>query len=254
MAAGEQVSADGYAPVPEFRIIEEDEHILVVDKPPGLVVHPGAGRASGTLMDAVLETRPEIEGVGEPGRWGVVHRLDRDTSGVMVMAKTPWAHRELSARFKAHAIHRVYLALVRGTPRVDGGLIDAAVGRHPKDRKRMSTKTDKPRTAVTEWRVLERLDRVSLLEILPQTGRTHQIRVHLASIGLPVAADRVYGKARSAKGNPDSGTPAALKGLSRQALHAAVLGFDHPGAGEAVEFRSPLPDDLAECLARCRSG
>jgi 23S rRNA pseudouridine1911/1915/1917 synthase len=234
--------------VPSFGIIFEDDDLMVVDKPPGIVVHPGAGRPSNTLMDILISTRPEMKGVGEPGRWGVVHRLDRETSGVMVFAKAASAHAALSAQFKAHSIHRMYLALVRGNPGVESGIVDAALGRHIKDRKRISTRTGKARHAVTRWVVKERFDGLTLLEVYPETGRTHQIRVHLAYIGLPVAGDPVYGKRRGKGGSADSRVRKALGILKRQALHAAVLGIVHPRSQKYVEFSSPMPADMAAAI------
>lgn len=231
-----------------FGIIFEDEDLIVADKPPGIVVHPGAGRPTNTLMDLLIRTRPEMKGVGEPSRWGVVHRLDRDTSGVMVFAKTALAHAALSTQFKAHSIHRMYLALVRGNPGEESGTVDAAIGRHVKDRKRISTKTGKARHAVTRWTVKERFGGLTLLEVYPETGRTHQIRVHLAYVGLPVAGDPVYGKMRGKGGVADLRLRKALEVLSRQALHAAVLGFVHPRSLKYVEFSSPMPADMAEAI------
>ena len=237
-----------------FGIIFEDEDLIVVDKPRGIVVHPGAGRASNTLMDILVSSRPEMVGVGEQGRWGVVHRLDRDTSGVMVLAKTAFAHAELSAQFKAHSIHRVYLALVRGNPGEETGTVDAPIGRHVKERKRISTKTGKGRRSVTRWAAKERFGGLTLLEVYPETGRTHQIRVHLAFVGLPVAGDAVYGKLRRKDGVADPRLRKALEALKRQALHAAVLGFVHPTSMKYVEFSSPLPSDMAEVIKICSAG
>jgi 23S rRNA pseudouridine1911/1915/1917 synthase len=233
------------SPVPPLHIIHEDDHVIVVDKPAGLVVHPGAGRNDGTLMDILVATRPEMVGVGEADRWGIVHRLDRDTSGVMVAAKTSQAHTMLSEQFRKHSVHRIYLALVRGNPSEDTGVVDAPLGRHTQDRKRMSTATKKGRTAVTRWKVLDRFHGATLLEIRPETGRTHQIRVHLASRGLPVIGDTVYGASRrksASSGKEPAKTSVVLK---RQALHAAVLGFMHPGELRYVEFLSELPEDMA---------
>lgn len=238
---------------PSFGIVFEDDDLIVVDKPTGIVVHPGAGRPTNTLMDILISTRPEMKGVGEPGRWGVVHRLDRDTSGVMVFAKTALAHAALSAQFKAHSIQRMYLALVRGNPGQDSGIVDAAIGRHVKDRKRISTTTGKARSAVTRWTVKERFGGLTLLEVYPETGRTHQIRVHLAHVGLPVAGDPVYGKIRGKGGIADPRLRKALDVLKRQALHAAVLGFTHPRKQKYEEFSSPLPEDMTEAIKVCGS-
>jgi 23S rRNA pseudouridine1911/1915/1917 synthase len=241
--------SDRYVYVPPFTILFEDADLIVVDKPAGLVVHPGSGRASGTLMDALVATRPQMIGVGEPGRWGIVHRLDRDTSGVMVVAKTALAHAELSTCFKEHTIHRVYLALVRGNPGMDEGVIRAPVGRHVRDRKRMSTRTMKPRPAVTAWKVLRRFGALTLLEVVPGTGRTHQIRVHLASSGLPVAGDPVYGRGRGKTAAGDKIVTQALTVLKRQALHALTMGFQHPTSLQYVQFSAPLPPDMAQVLS-----
>lgn len=235
-----------------FRIIFEDTHLIVLDKPAGLVVHPGAGRSSGTLVDELLKSRPEMHGIGEPGRWGVVHRLDRDTSGVMVAAKTVEAHAGLSLQFKEHTVHRIYRAIVRGNPGAENGVIDAPLGRHSRERKRITTATAKGRRAVTRWKVAERFGTLTLLEIAPETGRTHQIRVHLASVGLPVAGDTVYGKARKKAGTTDPVLTRVLKVLHRQGLHAGVLGFRHPDSDEYVEFSSPLPPDMEKAVGIAR--
>jgi 23S rRNA pseudouridine1911/1915/1917 synthase len=202
-------------------------------------------------MDALLESRPHMKGVGSPERWGIVHRLDRDTSGAMVAAKTAAAHAKLSAVFKAHAVHRVYIALVRGGPGKDQGIIDAPIGRHVRDRKRISTATAKPRTAVTRWKVIARYGPLTLLEVRPQTGRTHQIRVHLASAGMPVIGDPVYGKPRGKSRLADPLVNRVAGLMMRQALHAAILGFDHPMTGEYMEFASVLPPDMAHAIATC---
>ena len=234
--------------LPEFHILFEDPHLLVLDKPPGIVVHPGAGRPSGTLVDAVVCIRPEIVGVGEPGRWGVVHRLDRDTSGVMVLAKTLLVYESLCLQFREHSIQRMYMALVRGNPGQDRGIVDAPLGRHAKDRKRISTSTVKARRAVTRWTVSRRFRIVTLLEVRPETGRTHQIRVHLASVGLPVLGDPVYGRIHKQQRSIDQTLKKCVAIMKRQALHAATLGFQHPVTGQYVNFCSPIPSDMAEVI------
>jgi 23S rRNA pseudouridine1911/1915/1917 synthase len=224
-------------------ILYQDADVVVIDKPAGLVVHPAPGHGGGTLVNALLHHCRDLSGVGGELRPGIVHRLDKDTSGVLVAAKNDAAHRSLAAQFKAHSVLREYLALVRGGPRAAGGTIEAPIGRHPTDRKRMSTRTRRGRAAVTHYRVEERLRGASLLRVRLETGRTHQVRVHLASIGLAVLGDPVYGGAYAL---------GAELGLARQALHAAVLGFTHPTSGAALRFESPLPPDLARALEALR--
>ncbi len=230
-------------PIP-LRILYEDRELLVVDKPAGMVVHPAPGHARGTLVHALLHhCGSDLPGIGGTLRPGIVHRLDRGTSGVMVVARTERAQWHLAEQFRSHAIERVYRALVRGVPRAAAGRVERPVGRHPRDRKRMSVETRRGRPAATAWRVLERFPRAGLawLEVRPETGRTHQIRVHLASAGLPLAGDPVYGRARGDR-----------HGLRRPALHAARLGFTHPVAGRELAFEAPLPEDLAGLLERLR--
>lgn len=235
-------------PLPEICVLLEDDHVVVVDKPPGLVVHPGAGRPAGTMMDILVAQRPEMIGVGEPGRWGIVHRLDRDTSGVMVVAKSVPAHASLSVQFRTHSVHRVYLALVRGSPRAEEGTIDAPLGRHSGNRKKISTVAVKYREAKTRWRVIERFRSIALLEVKPETGRTHQIRVHLASVGLPILGDQVYGRQCRQPRPTDRIMRRAFEIMKRQALHAAALGFRHPSDGRYMEHSSPLPSDMRAVL------
>lgn len=227
-------------PIP---ILFEDADLIVVDKPAGLVVHPAPGHPEGTLVNALLHHCGDLAGIGGVLRPGIVHRLDRGTSGVLVVAKNDAAHRSLAEQFRDHTIVRIYRALVRGVPGADAGFIEQAIGRHPRDRKRMSVRTDSGREARTAWRILQRFPRSthSWLEVRPQTGRTHQIRVHLAASGLPIAGDPVYGRRHPA--------PA---GLARPALHAAVLGFRHPRTGEEQSFEAPLPADLVQALAVLR--
>jgi 23S rRNA pseudouridine1911/1915/1917 synthase len=225
----------------------EDEDLVLVDKPAGLVVHPAPGHPGGTLVNALLHHCRDLAGVGDVLRPGIVHRLDRGTSGLIVVAKNDAAHRSLAAQFRDHGIERVYRALVRGVPGADEGRVDRPIGRHARDRKRMSVKAPVTREAHTAWRVERRFPRsaCSWLEVRPETGRTHQIRVHLASAGLPIVGDPVYGR-RGRAPRPDVGLPGAL---DRPALHAAVLGFTHPTRGEHLRFEAPLPPDLADLLA-----
>jgi 23S rRNA pseudouridine1911/1915/1917 synthase len=219
------------APPPEPRIAWEDEHLLVVDKPAGLVVHPGAGHATGTLVDALAG---KVAG-GDDDRPGIVHRLDRDTSGLMVVARSPEAHARLQELVREHALERIYLALVRGNPRSRAGRVEAPIGRDRSEPTRVSLDTDSPREAVTHFEVERVWAGHALLRVRLETGRMHQIRVHLGAIDLPVVGDPVYGVTEPA--------------LGRQFLHAAELSFTHPFTGERVETRSDLPPDLAAYLA-----
>jgi 23S rRNA pseudouridine1911/1915/1917 synthase len=220
------------APPAAFAVAYEDEHLLVVDKPPGVVVHPGAGHRSGTLVQALAG---RVAGGSDPERPGVVHRLDRDTSGLLVLARSEPVHAELVAALKRREIVREYLALVDGRPAARRGTIDAPLGRDRRLRTRISTETDEPREAVTHFEVERHVGSATLLRVRLETGRTHQIRAHLKAIGHPVLGDPEYGRARAL-------------GLPRQFLHAARLAFTHPATGEAVDLRSPLPDDLAASL------
>jgi 23S rRNA pseudouridine1911/1915/1917 synthase len=222
-------------------LLYEDEDLVVVDKPAGLVVHPGPGHRAGTLVNALLHRCRDLSGVGGVIRPGIVHRLDRGTSGVLVVAKNDDAHRALAVQFHDHTIERIYRALVRGVPSAEEGRVDRPVGRHARDRKRMSVGAPVSREAHTAWRVAERFPRsgCSWLEVRPETGRTHQIRVHLASVGLPIVGDPVYG--RRARGGR------ALL-LERPALHAAVLGFTHPRSALRLRFEATVPADLQGLL------
>ncbi len=221
-------------------VLYEDEDLIVIDKPAGLVVHPAPGHPNGTLVNALLNHCGDLAGIGGVLRPGIVHRLDRGTSGVLVAAKNDAAHQALSTQFAEHSIDRVYRALVRGLPRADEGRIDRPIGRHPRDRKRMSVVTKAGRDSITNWRVTRRFrdSTVSELEVHPETGRTHQIRVHLSAAGLPLVGDVIYGRARGRD---------AL--LGRPALHAAHLGFEHPRSGKRMGFDSVMPDDLLEWMA-----
>jgi 23S rRNA pseudouridine1911/1915/1917 synthase len=234
-------------------IIYEDPSIIVIDKPSGMVVHPAYGNPSGTLVNALLYHCKDLTGINGILRPGIVHRLDKDTSGVIVVAKDDEAYHQLTKQFKNRTVEKAYLAIAYGKFGEEEGLIDSAIGRHPSERKRMSTRTKKGRTAITRWKVTERLDGFTFLEIFPQTGRTHQIRVHLSSMGHPLLGDPLYGR----KGRPgsihDPVLKDCLKKMNRQALHAHRLGFNHPRTGERVQFVSPIPQDMKEVLELLRS-
>ena len=221
----------------ELDVAWEDEHLLVVDKPAGVVVHPAGGHRSGTLVHGLLVH--DVAG-GDEDRPGIVHRLDRDTSGLLVVARSDEAHERLQELIRRREVERRYLALVRGTPKSRTGRIEAAIGRDRFDRSRHSLDTATPREAVTHFEMLEPLGPRALLALRLETGRTHQIRVHLEAIELPVCGDPVYGVAGDL-------------GLDRQFLHAAGLAFDHPFTGERIEVESPLPADLAAALDRARA-
>jgi len=220
----------------DLRIAWQDEHLLVVDKPAGVVVHPGTGHTSGTLVHGLLAH--DAAG-GDEDRPGIVHRLDRDTSGLLVVARSDEAHERLQELIRRRRVERRYLALVKGAPRSRTGRIEAPIGRDRLDKSRHSLDTTTPRDAVTHFAVLELLGPRALLELTLETGRTHQIRVHLEAIDLAVSGDRTYGAADDL-------------GLERQFLHAARLGFDHPFTGARIELESALPDDLAAALERAR--
>ena len=243
LAGGELVAVEAPEAAPEaevapaaFSVAWEDEHLLVVDKPPGVVVHPARGHRQGTLVQALAG---RVAGGDDPERPGVVHRLDRDTSGLLVLARSEPVHAALKAALRARAITREYAALVEGRPPARRGTIDAPLGRDRRVRTRVSTETDEPRAAVTHFEVVEALPADTLLSVRLETGRTHQIRAHLLAIGHPVAGDPEYGSA-------------GRHGLERQFLHAGRLAFAHPVTGEALDVRSPLPPELAAALERAR--
>jgi 23S rRNA pseudouridine1911/1915/1917 synthase len=228
-------------------ILYEDRHLIVVDKPAGMVVHPGAGNYSGTLVNALLHHCPDLLGIGGVLRPGIVHRLDKDTSGVLVVAKDDLSHRDLSAQFKAHTPQRRYLGIVFGQI-PDEGQIEAVIGRHPKHRQKMSVRPRKGREARTHWKVMERFRQFCLAEFRLQTGRTHQIRVHLSSLGHPLLGDPLYGGRKKLASVEPLVLRQGLEKIRRQALHAASLGFVHPATGENLLFSSPVPADLEEAI------
>jgi 23S rRNA pseudouridine1911/1915/1917 synthase len=228
-------------------ILHEDDQLIVIDKPPGMVVHPAPGNPEGTLVSALLAHCHDLSGIGGVSRPGIVHRLDKLTSGVMVAAKTDAAHRALAVQFSEHTIERRYLALVCGYPDPPSGCIRTLHARHPRDRKRFTSRCERGRTAVTHYRVLEHLEAVSLLEARLETGRTHQVRVHFADQGHPLLGDPVYGRLPV-----DREARQVAKQLGRQALHAHLLAFDHPRSLERLRFVSPLPADIQTALTALR--
>lgn len=247
---GEEVSLEIPPPEPaeprpqdlDIRLLYEDHHLAVVSKPAGMVVHPAAGHREGTLVNAALFSLRGLSGVGGVERPGIVHRLDRDTSGLLVLAKDDHAHLHLQEMVKERRLKRIYLALVHGVPASPLGTVEAPVGRDPQDCKRMAV-TSRGRPAVTHFRVTEDFGEASLLEVELVTGRTHQIRVHMSYIGHPVVGDETYGR---------KGRLERELGLSRQFLHAYRLRFPHPFTGEELEFEDPLPEDLSGALDRLR--
>jgi len=263
--SGENISGAIPLPVPvEFKpepiplnIVYEDDHIVVVNKQPGLVVHPAPGHFSGTLVNGLLYHCPNLGGIGGELRPGIVHRLDKDTSGTLVIAKNDAAHTNLSRQFKSRKVKKHYLALVYGNMKSATGSIKLPIGRHPVDRKRMSTVSPRGRTAETEWKIREKFQGVVLLEIHLKTGRTHQIRVHCSALHHPIVGDKVYGPRKPEKTitidhrQADQILP-ILKSARRQMLHAWRLGFRHPHTGQAVSFESPLPEDMASIIQRIR--
>ncbi len=232
-------------------IAYEDQHLIVVDKPAGMVVHPAVGNITGTLVNALLHhCRGNLSGINGVARPGIVHRIDKDTSGLLVVAKSDAAHEGLAVQFAAHTVHRRYIAVCAGHPSPAEGTVNARIGRSDADRKKMTVlpnNSSRGKSAITHYKVLERLDNAAVIECRLETGRTHQVRVHSASIGHPLLGDPAYGR-----------TPKPLRpllerlGFARQALHAAELGFAHPVTGEQVQFRSDLPPDMAELIDQLR--
>lgn len=218
-------------------VIYEDEDMLVINKPAGMVVHPGAGHATGTVVNAALAHSPEMEGIGGEGRPGVVHRLDKDTSGILLLAKNDTTHRWLQDQFRLRRIHKVYIALVDGKPPTREGIIEASISRDPSHRKQMAVvQNDRGRDAVSRYLTLKEYGEQTLLEVHPSTGRTHQIRLHLAFIGCPITGDRLYGHKKT-----------SLE-IARHFLHAAKVTLELPGSKKEITFEAPLPDDLVKVL------
>ncbi|MBW1744006.1 MAG: RluA family pseudouridine synthase [Deltaproteobacteria bacterium] len=239
-------------PIP-LSILYEDQDVIVLNKSPGLVVHPGAGHKSGTLVNALLFHCPGLQGIGNDARPGIVHRLDKDTSGTMVVAKSSFAHEDLSRQFKMREVRKTYLALVYGEVKKTAGVIDLPIGRHPKHRKKMSIKSRQSRATETRWQIKETFAEVTLLEIDLRTGRTHQVRVHCAAMGHPVVGDATYGKKRKWKKILSGQTAEVLKTARRQMLHAWKLAFQHPRTGQLMHFESPLPKDISSVLDALRA-
>jgi 23S rRNA pseudouridine1911/1915/1917 synthase len=260
--AGTQVKAGdlitGHLPAPKtsrvlpeelsITFIYQDEDIVVVNKPPGMVVHPAGRVQSGTVVNALLFHVRDLQGVGGVVRPGIVHRLDKGTSGIMVAAKNDRAHEALVRQFKEREVKKIYLALLYGKIAGAEGAITAPMGRHPIDRKRFSVRTRQPKEALTEWWVKERFDEVTFVQVAPKTGRTHQIRVHMSSIGHPLVGDPLYAKKKRLAQIEDPYLKKRIKALGRQALHASRIAFRHPATQKTVEFTAPLPADIKNIL------
>ena len=245
LAEGQAVTVDVPAPEPSeaqaeaipLDVLYEDGDLLAINKPAGMTVHPSPGHATSTLVNAILAHSPDLSGIGGVMRPGIVHRLDRDTSGVILVAKNDAAHNALARQLKDRKVEKVYVALVEGTPAPAEGIIDAPIARDPRRRERMAV-IEGGREAVTSYRVIERFNGTSLIETRPKTGRTHQIRVHVAAIGHPIVGDRVYGRASPM--------------VTRQFLHACQITFAHPASGEVMTIDAPLADDLVAAIDRLR--
>ena len=256
--SGQEVTVEVPPPAPSamesqdlpLTILHQDNDIAVIDKPAGLVVHPAAGHPDQTLVNALLHHVQDLSGVGGELRPGIVHRLDKDTSGVMLVAKHDHAHRKLTAAWNTDAVRKEYLALVYGTPSQDRGTIEAAIGRDPRDRKRMAVVAD-GRHAITDYEVAERLRYASLLRCRLRTGRTHQIRVHMKHLGHPIVGDPVYSGPQW-RGIPDKKIQRALASMTRQALHAARITFPHPRDGRTMVFEAAMPEDMRALLELLR--
>ena len=265
LKGGEQITVEIPAPTeaepqPEsiaLEVLYEDSDLIVINKPAGMVVHPGPGNSSGTLVNALLAHCADLSGIGGELRPGIVHRLDKGTSGVLVAAKNDRAHQALSAQFHVHSVKRIYQALVFGTPSTDNGKIEGTIGRHPTERLRQSGKARNGKHAITRWRVKERYGRITLMELRLETGRTHQIRVHMTEAGFPLLGDPLYPDGGRINNLTDTRLKKMITQLGRQALHARTLGFTHPVTGEYLEFTTGMPDDmqmLCDYLASSSTG
>ncbi|HIJ94459.1 MAG TPA: RluA family pseudouridine synthase [Desulfuromonadales bacterium] len=260
LKGGEQIEVEIPEPLPAtplaesipLEVLYEDGDLIVINKAAGMVVHPGAGNASGTLVNALLAHCTDLAGIGGELRPGIVHRLDKGTSGVLVAAKHDRAHQGLSEQFSVHSVKRIYQALIYGSPAEETGKIEGIIGRHPTERLRMSGKAKNGKHAVTRWKVKERYGRISLVELRLETGRTHQIRVHLTEAGFPLVGDPLYPDGGRCNNIPDSQLRGLINHLGRQALHARCLGFIHPVTGDYLEFTVEPPEDLQELLAYLR--
>ncbi len=246
---GVEVAREG--PQPEdiaLDILYEDEHLVAINKPAGMIVHPAKGHWAGTLAGAITHHFQSLSQIGGPTRPGIVHRLDRDTSGVIIVARTDGAHAHLADQFKARTVQKEYLAIVRGVPDRDADVVDRPIGKHPHIREQMAIREghDSSRPALTKFEVIERFSRFALIRAIPKTGRTHQIRVHLASVGLPVLCDKIYGGGDSMCNHQQEVI------LARHALHAHRLDVDHPATSERMIFEAPLAADIEAALVSLR--
>jgi len=256
LKGGEEISVTIPPPVPTeaeaehipLDILHEDGDVIVINKAAGMTVHPGAGQWSGTLVNALLGHCGDLSGIGGELRPGIVHRIDKDTSGILVVAKNDRAHQSLANQFKEHTVKRLYVALIFGSPRQDTGRIEEAIGRHPVDRKKMSGKARHGKRAVTHWKVLARYGSITMVRLRLETGRTHQIRVHLSEAGFPLVGDEVYGGGSRLANIPDTALRKLIRDLNRQALHAMTLGFIHPAGGDYREFTVDIPEDMARII------
>jgi len=243
------------APQPEalpLDVLYEDEDLLAINKAAGIVVHPAPGHWEGTLVSAVLHHLGVAPATGDPMRPGIIHRLDKDTSGVLVVAKTAEAHVRIAAQFRDRVVHKQYVAVVRGRLPAHDGIIEHPIGRHPRERQRMSVRSRRGRVATTRYRVVERHAGATFVRLFPTTGRTHQLRVHLAAVGCPVVGDRIYGRGRTT-GRGSAEIEQALASFPRQALHAESIAFVHPRSGDRIEIHAPLAPDLQALLSVVRA-